>query len=404
MKYHVFATALGCLAALSMNAGKSVTFEYQNARYIVYDPQATSADIVAPLTDVDEMVIPSAVEYEGNSYYVKTVAENAFAHSPKLTSVVLPENLKNIMSGAFASCYKLTDINLDYVTGIAPQAFANCSLLGPDLKITKNKVDIAPEAFINCISLKSVQIGEPGCYGCEFYDIDYATESYAENGFGLFKRCWSLESVDIYGFLSWENGYSNKVSEEFYYSILPSQTFALCSNLKHVNIPELERIMNRAFWGCTSLTEFTMPASMKLIESEAFIECDNMRTIFFEGDVPPRVRGNDPFDLDKSQCTLVVPDEAVETYRSDEYWGEWPVIITRSAWNAGVSDTQADTALLKVIARDGELVIDAPDDVCVFDCSGRRIVGFTGGDKHRLCVPAGVYIVTCGAQRVKVAL
>lgn len=408
LKNGLLSTIMCCLGVLplSVNA-KSINVEFEDAKYIIFDVNKSNATYVAPLTEEAEVVIPSTIEYDGKTYDVVSVGEGAFNGNKQVKSVSLPDNLQVISRQSFDTCTKLAEINLENVVGIAPNAFANCSSLKSELLLSQggHVVEIAPEAFINCIGLTSVRIGTPGVSrACMFYDYDYATETYGENGFGLFKRCWSLENVEIYGFLYWDNGYSNHVSEEFNYSILPSQTFALCSKLKNVTIPMLERIMERAFWGCTSLTEFTMPATMKLIESEAFLECNNLKTIFFEGITPPVVRGNDPFDLDKSACLLIVPDDAVDTYRTDAYWGQWPEIITRSAWNAGVDTVTSDNRNLEVKVSAGQLTVTAAGRVIVCDCAGRCIGDFDATGGVTLSPGHGVYIVSSGNSRVKVAL
>lgn len=53
-----------------------------------------------------------------------------------------------------------------------------------------------------------------------------------------------------------------------------------CSKLKKVNLNEgLEKIMDQAFNLCSALEQLMIPASVKLIESTVFMECERLAEI-----------------------------------------------------------------------------------------------------------------------------
>ena len=57
--------------------------------------------------------------------------------------------------------------------------------------------------------------------------------------------------------------------------------FFLCKNLKSIYIPDtIEELGGEAFEG-TSITEVTIPASVKIIGTVCFLSCPNLKTVNF---------------------------------------------------------------------------------------------------------------------------
>ena len=124
--------------------------------------------------------IPSTVSYSGTTYTVTAIGENAF-YETQITSVIIPNTVKEIQSQAFYKCQNLSDVDLgNGITTIGIAAFANCIKLStidfPNSLITihmaafsstdltqviiPNSVQtIGEAAFSNCPSLTDVTIG-----------------------------------------------------------------------------------------------------------------------------------------------------------------------------------------------------------------------------------------------------
>lgn len=78
----------------------------------------------------DDVVIPSAIEYDGKTYTVTRIGERAFKDCRDLKSVVIPNTVTCIENQAFYGCDSLSHIVIpESVASIGRAAFAECKSL-----------------------------------------------------------------------------------------------------------------------------------------------------------------------------------------------------------------------------------------------------------------------------------
>lgn len=88
------------------------------------------------------------------------IDSRAFDGCMNLKTVILPKSLKKIDYAAFSNCRNLTNINLENLLTISPQAFYGCKNL-KDEDINSMKVSIIDEyVFYGCSSLEHITIPE----------------------------------------------------------------------------------------------------------------------------------------------------------------------------------------------------------------------------------------------------
>ncbi len=147
-----------------------------------------------------DFVIPESVDYDGNTYAVTGIGDDAFEYST-IKTVSIPETITKIGSYAFSDCSIEEVVIPNTVTSLGWDAFEYCASLKSavigdgvttldtytfsnakaleTVVLGKSITKIAMSAFYNCISLKEITIPE-------------AVTSIGSNSFGL---CTALEAV-----------------------------------------------------------------------------------------------------------------------------------------------------------------------------------------------------------------
>lgn len=137
--------------------------------------------------------------------------------------------------------------------------------------------------------------------------------------------------------------------------------FAGCSLLEAVVFTDVERISWGAFWGCLGMRSIVIPESVKVIESFAFYDCENLATIYSKSLTPPELM-EQAFDANNETqlrltSTLYVPCGAVELYKAHEMWGQFQDIQCLPEVETALHDIQSPLSDLRKFVRDGQLVI-----------------------------------------------
>ena len=107
-----------------------------------------------------KVIVPTTVSYNGQTYRVTSIGNNAFSWCEELTSITIPESVTSIGDGAFYECSSLTSITIpESVTSIGEEAFSWCSNL-TSITIPESVTSIGEEAFSWCSNLTSITISE----------------------------------------------------------------------------------------------------------------------------------------------------------------------------------------------------------------------------------------------------
>ncbi len=218
---------------------------------------------------------------------VKTIGPFAFAGCVSLTSIKIPSSVKTISNFAFYECTQLTNIQIpSSVTSIGNNPFTICKslttiIVDPDntayetdrsclfdkgktklisyipgqkqtsYSIPSTVKTIGLGAFESCINLTKIQIPP--------------TVQFI--GDGAFRQCKSLTSIEIPSGVKTIN-------------VL---TFNDCISLTNVQIPSsVTSIGTLAFNGCKSLTSIKIPSNVTFIDGTAFSYCKNLKNFIVD--------------------------------------------------------------------------------------------------------------------------
>lgn len=199
---------------------------------------------------VGKVVIPKTIEeYEVNVIGdVLYSASGVFQGCTGITSVVIPDSVKEIGSSTFSGCTNLKEIVIpDSVTKIMGKAFSNCVSLSK-VKLSNNLTKMGASIFSGCESLKEIDI----------------PDGIKEIGNYAFSGCTSLSKVKL----------SNNLEK------IGTYAFLNCTSLEEIAIPgSVTEIGTYAFSGCTSLKGITIPSSVMKMGYPAFWDCNSLDVI-----------------------------------------------------------------------------------------------------------------------------
>lgn len=184
-------------------------------------PQHTIKIIKYKGTD-KRLILPQTLHQQR----VTMIGEGAFHHDKNLQSVTILDNIEYIGGGAFSECSQLTYVHLGKkIKHIYPKTFCHC------YSLTQINLDdithLDMNAFQGCENLREIHMPQ------------------LENiGIGAFSHCWRMEKVFL-----------GKVT---------------C-------------LYENTFQGCYQLQEVYLPKTLKYIYQDAFLDCLNLKDIYYEG-------------------------------------------------------------------------------------------------------------------------
>ena len=387
------------------------------------------------------LTLPSGVTKIGNSAFsvcsgltsitlpsgVTEIGNSAFSGCSGLTSLTLPSGVTEIGNSAFEGCSGLTSLTLPSgVTKIGSSAFKNSGLkevgiyINGDLEtyLAKGHPNIDVECgikyYLNDKEIKNVMIPSSvtslGCYAFQnsnFTSISLPS-SLAFVGDGAFKNCSSLASITFSSGLvsigsSAFSGCSGLTSLilPFGLNSIGSYAFAECRNLTRITLPAslssiddyafencsniasltiplgVAKIGDSAFSDCSRLTSLTIPSSVKSLGDYAFQKCSSLQSIYVSWSIPISV-GKTFYAVDKSKCTLYVPQGTKHDYLLADVWGDFWNIIEYNPTGIDKVTTSTDAKELSRYSVNGQR-LSAP-------AKGLNIVKYSDGSVKKVAV------------------
>ena len=171
-------------------------------------------------------------------YNVVSVGNRAFAGSPTLSTVSIPEGITSVAAEAFAACPQLTSVEIgSTVSYIGRSAFANCTKLSQ--VIFKGLLEnIESDAFNNTLWISGA-----------------SSEFVMLGGTSLLKYNVTGEIVTV------PHGVKS----------IAANAFAYNSTVKEIILPDtVEKIGDNAFVHCYSLEKITIPPTVSHVGAGAF--------------------------------------------------------------------------------------------------------------------------------------
>ena len=232
-----------------------------------------------------ELIIPSSVTYNGNTYSVTAIGKYAFDNCNGLTSVTIPSSVTSIGESSFKGCDNLKSISWlnSNVTTIGSSAFASTGLTS--VTIPNSVTTIDSYAFSYCKGLTSLIIGNSvktigyqAFYYCSSLASITIGSSVTSIGQNAFIGCGSLSKVRISDIAAWCNiDFFSDFSNPLYYA---HNLYLNGNKITDLIIPNsVTTIKPYAFYGSSALTSVTIPNSITSIGFSAFSGCSGLTSV-----------------------------------------------------------------------------------------------------------------------------
>ena len=228
---------------------------------VIFSTKVTNDDLAEAIEDEygvkyskDRKRLLKAPEYIGGEYRIREgticICECAFSDCINLTSVVIPEGVKEIGECAFSVCINLTSVVIpEGVKEIGECAFSGCTGMANIFVSLDNPSYVS---INNCCLSRDLR---KLMFGCRSSIIP---EGISMIGESAFYRCTGLTSVVI----------PEGVKE------IGECAFSGCTGLRGVVIPEgVTKIGSGAFEGCTRLIIVEIPESVTEMGARSFYHC-----------------------------------------------------------------------------------------------------------------------------------
>ena len=299
---------------------------------------------------VGEVRIPSELIYEGQTYSVTSIDNDAFTDNTTLTKVYIPQTIKGmdfysgINMNPFAGCSALKSIEVEEgnpilctVDGVLfnkektrlycfPAADSRTSYTVPKGVTWIDGSAFAYNHHLVSISLPEevTSLGASAFYDCtNLEEVNLSSSLKTLAGY-LFWNCKHLKSVIIpkgvtYLGINLFNGCTSLTSVTMPESVTTVDTsiFENCTSLKSVKLsPNLDRINHKMFLNCSSLADIQIPKSVIFVWSNAFEGCKALKTL----DLPESVTRLGDFVFSGCKLDSLFIWGIIDFRLSDHYW------------------------------------------------------------------------------------
>lgn len=217
---------------------------------------------------------------------VEVISDYAFYNCKNLIEINLPDNLKYIYSNVFEDCTKLENIEFpDTLKRIDEEAFLNCDSL-EEIIIPDSVENIGYKAFADCISLEKAVLPDNEATileNCVFLNCTYLSEVIIPDKLvnfnaSNFKRCENLNSLNIADSNPNFVKYNVAIYTKDYKKLVFYPETAVILDIH----PETEIIGEYAVSYNYKLKDIVIPEHIKIIETSAFYNSPNLKTVKFE--------------------------------------------------------------------------------------------------------------------------
>lgn len=343
--------------------------------------------------------------------FLEIIGVAAFGHCSSLQSLLIPNSVTQIQQSAFANCTSLENVTIGTgLTELPPKIFQNCVSI-ENIDIPGNINSIGSMAFNGCTSLKEVTFSKSPTNKKLKLGTNGRTNGISN---GLFSDC-PLEYAYISRPISYSTSKTGNCSPFYGKTSLKTVEFTdeettiynhefyNCSSLESIKIGNgVSTIKLNAFDNCTSLKYFSIGRAIKNIGENAFSHCNALTELRCDATVPPKCDTDALNDIDKKECSLFVPVNSIDQYKSADQWMEFYNIKDVSA---GIDFMIDDNKYTIVNTVDGIIIQNASDrDIRVYAFDGNAIKYYPHYQNETIRLNNGIYLIRINNEIIKIKI
>ena len=251
---------------------------------------------------------------------LESIGSYAFSYCA-FTSVFIPANVSFIGDGPFSSCSNLVSFEVDesnpyykayegVIVDVINGHVVQCPIKKKGKSIVPDFVkSIGVDSFRGCSDLTSIilpsnvtSIGKDAFEGCHSLTSMVIPPGVTSIGEATFHTCWNLASITLPASLTY----------------IGLRAFYDCRKLKSITFPSnLRTIGIWAFDCCTGLKTLTIPSSVTSIDNRAFTSCTSLTSVVYLGTKDPGASSVDVFGGCSSLRHMCVPS----VFANDSFCG-----------------------------------------------------------------------------------
>lgn len=263
--------------------GQATITKYKGSQASVTIPSKLGGATVTVLGSMSfsaNKTLQSVIIPEG----VMRLGYNTFQSCSSLSSVSLPSTLKFIEEEAFYDCTSLAVIALPAsLQEIGLYTFCNTAL--KTITIPKNTTTIGGQTFYNCKNLVSIQVESGNPAYCSVDGVLYNAAktilyAYPSKKTGVsYSVPGTVTTVELYAVQ--HQAYLQTLTIPASVKIISSEAFARCPELTKVTFqgPSSVYMLGAVFYYCPSLAEVALPVGLKEISSYTFEGCKSLKSL-----------------------------------------------------------------------------------------------------------------------------
>lgn len=273
------------------------------------------------------LIIPSTVDYSGQSLKVIGVDIQAFEYNTSIKKLIIPKTIQWLHQECFDECSSLEEVviedsesplnfymkgrsfyfadcpisklylgrNINLPSNIGRTPFAQLDKL-TEVALSENVTVLTINMFSDCTSLKTIklpnaciEIGTGAFSGCTNLTSIENTSQITKLGGGAFLNCPSLKSfvcddlISLGGY-AFQNCISiSSIELGNSLSVIPENAFDGCESLSSFKVPEgITKISSYAFQNCKNLEGIIFPAKLNSVGNYAFNGCESLKSIVID--------------------------------------------------------------------------------------------------------------------------